>query len=115
MKTIHKKILTSLGVLIVLFLVGNPNQEKFEKTAKEHAKSYSANATSGVDLPTYFQNILETSVDRIIDIAVTTDNYYLFSIAKRQYSNVDGTTVIGVGVLWLYYDVSNKSFNKLNN
>lgn len=115
MKSIHKKILVSLGILMVLLLIGNPNQEIFNKTAKDHAKSYSANATSGVYLPTYFQNILETSVDRIIDKVVTTDNYYLFSIAKRQYSNVDGTTVIGIGFLWLYYDVPNKEIYKLNN
>lgn len=92
-----------IGVIIlVLLLLGNPNKETIEDAAKERAIAYSSNNK----LPAFFQGM----VSRIVENSITTNNYYLFSVANRQYSNVEGTKVIGVGVLWLYFDVTSKEF-----
>lgn len=102
-----KKLLVLLvAILLTLLVLGNPNQKEFEKTAEEHAELYSYGEISSISLPEYFQNIILDNFENMIKRSVEVENYYVLSIAKRQYSNVDGTSIIGVGVLWMYFDVS---------
>lgn len=98
-------ILISIGVVLLIAILTNPNQEAhkqevktkftayFQKSMEESAST--SNEMTGVGGA--FGNLLGTSmINTLVENAVKSDNYILFSITKVSWKGEENT--IGVGL-----------------
>ena len=117
MKTKH--ITIALIILLVIIAVfTNPATELHKEKVRGELKAYMQKSMAekgSDDTGTAFANLLGgVLVDRIVDNAITTDSFVLFSITKISWQGEEKRIGFGAfGNVWLSRDV-NKALNENN-